>query len=103
MPWPVGSCPEAVSGGSSITWGCGELCMLGSCSSDFSPKSCLGTKEEALGRASAMGKPSPTGNNLTGQKERLCWEPAAAVAGAPAAAAVGHDEAATPAEQTMIG
>ncbi len=39
----------------------------------------------------------------TVQKERLCQEPAAAVAVAPAAAAAGHDEAAKVAEQTMVG
>ena len=37
------------------------------------------------------------------QKERLCQEPATAVAVAPAAAVASHDEAATAAEQTVIG
>ncbi len=43
------------------------------------------------------------GMNTTGQKEHLCQEPAAALAVAPAAAVAGHDEAATVAEQTMVG
>ncbi len=40
--------------------------------------------------------------NMTGQKERLCQEPAAAVEVAPAAAVAGHDEAAMAAEQMMV-